>query len=114
MMSQCSGGPDPLQPPPQTLYCSGGPDPTQPPPQTLWQYSGGPDMLLPPPQASDCRGGSDDLTQPSPSKRRKSSTVQEPESQPLEIQESLVLTGVDGDAEEDIASWVDSIICDIV
>ncbi|GLT46475.1 hypothetical protein SLA2020_202230 [Shorea laevis] len=113
MMSQCSGGPDSLQPPPQTLYCSGGPDPTQPPPQTLWQHSGGPDTLLPPPQASHCSGGPDDLTQPSPSNPLRSSRVQQSESQPLEVQESLVLAGVDGDAEEDIASWVDSIICDI-
>ncbi|GLT50477.1 hypothetical protein SLA2020_239610 [Shorea laevis] len=73
-LSQCSGGPDPLQPPPQASHCSGGPAPMQLPPQTS-QCSGGPDPLQPP-----------------ASKRVKGSgpKLQEPqESQLLEFNKSL-------------------------
>ncbi|GLU12262.1 hypothetical protein SLE2022_289570 [Rubroshorea leprosula] len=107
--SQCGGGPDPLQPPPtpQALHCSGGPGPMQLPPQAL-HGSGGLDPL-----------------QPTASKRVKSSRprVQEPQvSQPPAVQQEfqqqpeenyeLVLAGVDGNSEEDIGSWIDSLICD--
>ncbi|GLT50478.1 hypothetical protein SLA2020_239620 [Shorea laevis] len=109
--SQRSGGPDPLQTPPQTSECSGGPDPLQ---------------LPPTPQALHCSGGPDPL-QPTASKRVKSSgpRVQQPqESQLLEVEQEfqqqqeenyeLVLARVDGDSEEDIGSWIDLLICDLI
>ncbi|GKV14196.1 hypothetical protein SLEP1_g25099 [Rubroshorea leprosula] len=123
--SRCSGGPDPLQPPPQASHCSGGPVPMQLPTRTS-QCSGGPNPMQPPSQALHCSGRPDPL-QPPASKRVKSSRPkdQDPqESQLLEVQQESqqqqeenyepVLAGVDGDAEEDIGSWIDSLIFDIV